>query len=203
MSRSPPPGRQYDMQIKLLMIGDSAVGKTSLLLRYANDTFSSTFITTIGIDFKIKTISLGGKRVKLQIWDTAGQEQFRTITRSYFRGAQGIVLVYDITDRRTFNSVRSWMAQITDHADNQVNKILVGNKCDNEGKRKVSFDEGQQLAREYGVAFLEASAKTNVNVTEAFQAIAQQVVGRIPRGRPETTSYELKPQARGKGKCAC
>ena len=83
----------YDLQIKLLMIGDSAVGKTSLLLRYANDTFSSTFITTIGIDFKIKTINLDGKRVKLQIWDTAGQEQFRTITRSYFRGAQGIVLV--------------------------------------------------------------------------------------------------------------
>ena len=90
------------------------------LLRYANDTFSSTFITTIGIDFKIKTVHLGGKKVKLQIWDTAGQEQFRTITRSYFRGAQGIVLVYDITDRRTFNSVRSWMAQITDHADQQA-----------------------------------------------------------------------------------
>ena len=112
--------RPFDLQIKLLMIGDSAVGKTSLLLRYANDTFSSTFITTIGIDFKIKTVHLGGKKVKLQIWDTAGQEQFRTITRSYFRGAQGIVLVYDITDRRTFNSVRSWMAQITDHADQQV-----------------------------------------------------------------------------------
>jgi len=116
--------RPYDLQIKLLMIGDSAVGKTSLLLRYANDTFSSTFITTIGIDFKIKTVHLSGKKVKLQIWDTAGQEQFRTITRSYFRGAQGIVLVYDITDRRTFNSVRSWMAQITDHADQQVNKVL-------------------------------------------------------------------------------
>ena len=112
--------RPFDLQIKLLMIGDSAVGKTSLLLRYANDTFSSTFITTIGIDFKIKTVDLDGRRVKLQIWDTAGQEQFRTITRSYFRGAQGIVLVYDITDRRTFNSVRSWMAQITDHADQQV-----------------------------------------------------------------------------------
>ncbi|KAH8045530.1 GTPase [Aureococcus anophagefferens] len=108
--------RRPSRAIKLLMIGDSAVGKTSLLLRYANDTFSSTFITTIGIDFKIKTINLDGKRVKLQIWDTAGQEQFRTITRSYFRGAQGIVLVYDITDRGTLNSVRSWMAQINEHA---------------------------------------------------------------------------------------
>ena len=133
--------RPFDLQIKLLMIGDSAVGKTSLLLRYANDTFSSTFITTIGIDFKIKTVDLDGRRVKLQIWDTAGQEQFRTITRSYFRGAQGIVLVYDITDRGTFNSVRSWMAQIADHADAQVNRVLVANKSDNEAERRVSSAE--------------------------------------------------------------
>ena len=142
--------RPFDLQIKLLMIGDSAVGKTSLLLRYANDTFSSTFITTIGIDFKIKTVDLDGRRVKLQIWDTAGQEQFRTITRSYFRGAQGIVLVYDITDRGTFNSVRSWMAQIADHADAQVNRVLVANKCDNEAERRVSSTEGASLAAERG-----------------------------------------------------
>ena len=148
----------FDMQIKLLMIGDSAVGKTSLLLRYANDTFSSTFITTIGIDFKIKTVDLDGRRVKLQIWDTAGQEQFRTITRSYFRGAQGIVLVYDITDRGTFNSVRSWMAQIADHADAQVNRVLVANKSDNEAERRVSSAEGAALAAEYEVKFLETSA---------------------------------------------
>ena len=150
--------RPFDLQIKLLMIGDSAVGKTSLLLRYANDTFSSTFITTIGIDFKIKTVDLDGRRVKLQIWDTAGQEQFRTITRSYFRGAQGIVLVYDITDRGTFNSVRSWMAQIADHADAQVNRVLVANKSDNEAERRVSSAEGAALAAEYEVKFLETSA---------------------------------------------
>ena len=121
----------FDMQIKLLMIGDSGksnncykingillylfiagVGKTCLLLRYANDSFSPTFITTIGIDFKIKNIQLEGKRIKLQIWDTAGQERFRTITTSYFRGATGILLVYDVTDRQTFTSIRNWVAQI-------------------------------------------------------------------------------------------
>ncbi len=127
--------RPFDLQIKLLMIGDSAVGKTSLLLRYANDTFSSTFITTIGIDFKIKTVDLDGRRVKLQIWDTAGQEQFRTITRSYF-----------------------WMAQIADHADAQVNRVLVANKSDNEAERRVSSAEGAALAAEYEVKFLETSA---------------------------------------------
>jgi len=102
----------FDMQIKLLMIGDSGVGKTCLLLRYANDSFSPTFITTIGIDFKIKNIELDSKRIKLQIWDTAGQERFRTITTSYFRGAQGILLVYDVTDRGSFNSIRNWVGQI-------------------------------------------------------------------------------------------
>ena len=100
--------RPFDLQIKLLMIGDSAVGKTSLLLRYANDTFSSTFITTIGIDFKIKTVDLDGRRVKLQIWDTAGQEQFRSMMYSYYKGAHGVVLVYDVTSRETFDSIAHW-----------------------------------------------------------------------------------------------
>ncbi|KAJ1416552.1 small GTPase superfamily, partial [Ochromonadaceae sp. CCMP2298] len=125
----------FDMQIKLLMIGDSGVGKTCLLLRYANDSFSPTFITTIGIDFKIKNIQLDGKRIKLQIWDTAGQERFRTITTSYFRGAQGILLVYDVTDRNSFISIRNWVAQIQMHADVNVNKILIGNKCDVQDQR--------------------------------------------------------------------
>ncbi|KAH8055492.1 GTPase [Aureococcus anophagefferens] len=165
----------YDLQIKLLMIGDSAVGKTSLLLRYANDTFSSTFITTIGIDFKIKTINLDGKR--------------------------GIVLVYDITDRGTLNSVRSWMAQINEHADGQVNKILVGNKCDNSSARKVSADEGRKLADEYGVRFIETSAKQNVNVTEAFRAIAQQVTSRIPSHA--AGGVKLQSAAKPGGKKGC
>lgn len=194
--------RPFDLQIKLLMIGDSAVGKTSLLLRYANDTFSSTFITTIGIDFKIKTIDLDGKRVKLQIWDTAGQEQFRTITRSYFRGAQGIVLVYDITDRGTFNSVRSWMSQIADHADAQVNRVLIGNKCDHEAARQVSTEEGSRLADEYGVKFFETSAKNDINVNECFTTIAREAKARIPTDNQ--AKQPLKAPAKnsgGKGGC--
>ena len=104
------------MQIKLLMIGDSGVGKTCLLLRYANDSFSPTFITTIGIDFKIKNVDIDGTRIKLQIWDTAGQERFRTITTSYFRGAQGILLVYDITNKWSFEGISRWLKEVEQHA---------------------------------------------------------------------------------------
>ena len=149
------------------------------MLRYANDSFSPTFITTIGIDFKIKTIQLDGKRIKLQIWDTAGQERFRTITTSYFRGAQGILLVYDCTDRQTFQSIRNWVAQIQMHADVNVNKILIGNKCDMQEQRAVTAEEGQQLAKEYKINFFETSAKQDINVEKCFLTIAQEVKERL------------------------
>ncbi len=148
----------FDMQIKILMIGDSGVGKTCLLLRYVNDSFYPTFITTIGIDFKIKNIIVDGKRIKLQIWDTAGQERFRTITTSYFRGAQGILLIYDVTDRQTFLSIRNWVSQVQMHADISVNRLLIANKCDMEN-RAVSLEEGEALAKEYSIPFFETSAK--------------------------------------------
>lgn len=173
---------QYDVQIKILTIGNSGVGKTCLLLRYSNDSFSPTFITTIGIDFKIKTIDVEGKRVKLQIWDTAGQERFRTITTSYFRGAQGILLVYDVTDRNSFNSIKTWVDEIEKNADKHVNKILVGNKCDvDESARAVKKSEGEALAREYNMPFFETSAKRNIGVEDAFFTIAKQVVDRLSK----------------------
>jgi len=180
----------FDMQIKLLMIGDSGVGKTCLLLRYANDSFSPTFITTIGIDFKIKTIELEGKVVKLQIWDTAGQERFRTITTSYFRGAQGILLVYDVTDRGSFENIRNWVAQIQQHADLNVNKVLIGNKCDvNPSQIVISEEEGQKLADEYGIKFFQTSAKMNLNVVNAFEGIASAVKTRLMKdGGPAAPS---------------
>lgn len=197
----------YDMQIKLLMIGDSGVGKTCLLLRYANDSFSPTFITTIGIDFKIKNIEIDNKRVKLQIWDTAGQERFRTITTSYFRGAQGIVLVYDVTDRRSFESIRNWISQIQQHADVHVNKILVGNKCDMLDEKVVSTEEGKKLAEEFNMEFWEASAKNDVNVEQSFHSIAKSVKDRIiadggvgPTGGKSVTLNSNKPAVK-KGCC--
>lgn len=200
----------YDMQIKLLMIGDSGVGKTCLLLRYANDSFSPTFITTIGIDFKIKNIEIDDKRVKLQIWDTAGQERFRTITTSYFRGAQGIVLVYDVTDRRSFESIRNWISQIQQHADVHVNKILVGNKCDMLDEKVVSTEEGQKLASEFGMKFWETSAKNDVNVEQSFHSIAKSVKDRLiadggagPAGGAHGAKVKLSQQANAGNRRNC
>jgi len=116
------------------------VGKSCLLLRFSDGSFTTSFITTIGIDFKIRTIELDGKRIKLQIWDTAGQERFRTITTAYYRGAMGILLVYDVTDESSFNNIRNWIRNIEQHASDSVNKILVGNKADmDESKRVSSF----------------------------------------------------------------
>jgi Ras-related protein Rab-8A len=171
--------RNYDFLIKLLLIGDSGVGKSCCLLRFSEDSFTPSFITTIGIDFKIRTIELDGKRVKLQIWDTAGQERFRTITTAYYRGAMGILLVYDVTDERSFNNIRTWFSNVEQHATEGVNKILIGNKCDWEEKRAVSTEQGQALADELGIPFLEVSAKSNINVDQAFYSLAGDIKKRL------------------------
>lgn len=176
------------------------MGKSCCLLRFSEDSFTPSFITTIGIDFKIRTIELDGKRVKLQIWDTAGQERFRTITTAYYRGAMGILLVYDVTDERSFQSrtsppplpvswryltffffpfvsldIRTWFSNVEQHASEGVHKILIGNKCDWEEKRAVSTEQGQQLADELGIPFLEVSAKNNINIEKAFYSLASDI----------------------------
>lgn len=162
----------YDIHVKLLMLGDSGVGKSSLVLQYACEEFTSNFVTTIGIDYKIKILDVEKTRIKLQIWDTAGQERFRTITTSYFKGADSIMLVYDITDRETFDNISEWAKDIKQHADPQVAIILVGNKKDLTSAREVSFEEGHNVAQKMNVHFYEVSAKTSENVNKAFMSIA-------------------------------
>ncbi|XP_031384539.1 ras-related protein RABE1a-like [Punica granatum] len=190
-----PPARaraDYDCLVKLLLIGDSGVGKSCLLLRFTDGSFTTSFITTIGIDFKIRNIELDGKRVKLQIWDTAGQERFRTITTAYYRGAMGILLVYDVTDESSFNNVRNWIRNIEQHASDNVNKILVGNKADMESKRVVPASRGQALADEYGIKFFETSAKTNQNIEEAFFSIAKDIKQRLANSDSKAQPTAIK-----------
>jgi len=167
--------RAYDYLFKLLLIGDSGVGKTCLLFRFADNTFNSTFISTIGIDFKIQTLEIDGKRIKLQVWDTAGQERFRTITTAYYRGAMGILLVYDVTSKKSFENITNWLRNIEEHASEGVEKLLVGNKSDLEEKRAISEEEGQLLAVQHSIDFIEASALSGENVREAFMRMARRV----------------------------
>mmetsp|Transcript_2839 Transcript_2839/g.3041 ORF Transcript_2839/g.3041 Transcript_2839/m.3041 type:complete len:201 (-) Transcript_2839:465-1067(-) len=166
---------EYDYLFKLLLIGDSGVGKSCLLLRFADDTYTESYISTIGVDFKIRTIDLDGKTIKLQIWDTAGQERFRTITSSYYRGAHGIIVVYDTTDLESFNNVKQWLHEIDRYASDNVNKLLVGNKSDLTSKRAVSFDQAKEFADSLGIEFIETSAKNSTNVEKAFMMMASQI----------------------------
>ncbi|KAK5157199.1 GTP-binding protein of the rab [Oleoguttula sp. CCFEE 6159] len=191
-----------DYLFKLLLIGDSGVGKSCLLLRFADDTYTESYISTIGVDFvrriaclydvsqqreqkltglqKIRTIELDGKTVKLQIWDTAGQERFRTITSSYYRGAHGICVVYDVTDMDSFNNVKQWLQEIDRYATEGVNKLLVGNKSDMTDKK--------EFADSLGIPFLETSAKNASNVEQAFLTMARQI-----KERMGTTTVNNKP----------
>jgi len=166
-------------QFKVVLVGDSRVGKTAFLKRFTEANFTTDMHPTIGVDLRMHDFKVDGKNVKLEIWDTAGQERFRTITTSYFRGAQGILLVYDVTDRRSFESIRNWVSQIQQHADVHVNKILVGNKCDMLDEKVVSTEEGQKLAKEFGIDFWEASAKNDINVEQSFISIARAVKNRL------------------------
>lgn len=177
-ARPPPPpamARDYDHLFKLLIIGDSGVGKSSLLLRFADNTFSGSYITTIGVDFKIRTVEINGEKVKLQIWDTAGQERFRTITSTYYRGTHGVIVVYDVTSAESFVNVKRWLHEINQNCDD-VCRILVGNKNDDPERKVVETEDAYKFAGQMGIQLFETSAKENVNVEEMFNCITELVL---------------------------
>jgi len=167
--------QNFDYMFKLLIIGNSSVGKTSFLFRYADDSFTSAFVSTVGIDFKVKTVFRQDKRVKLQIWDTAGQERYRTITTAYYRGAMGFILMYDVTSEESFSSVHDWCTQIKTYSWDNAQVILVGNKCDMEDERVISYERGKQLADSLGLQFFETSAKENINVRAVFERLVDMI----------------------------
>ncbi|CAM9965992.1 ras-related protein Rab-35 [Lethenteron reissneri] len=167
--------REYDHLFKLLIIGDSGVGKSSLLLRFSDNVFSGSHITTIGVDFKIRTMDVGGERVKLQIWDTAGQERFRTITSTYYRGTHGVIVVYDVTSAESFVNVQRWLQEITTNCED-VCRILVGNKDDDPNRKVVETQDARRFAEQMGVRLYETSAKDNIHVEDMFKAITDLVL---------------------------
>jgi len=199
-ARGPPGARANNArfaQFKLVLLGESAVGKSSLVLRFVKDQFDDYRESTIGAAFLTQTISLDeATTVKFEIWDTAGQERFKTITSSYYKGAHGIILVYDITDKQSFRDIDNWLSEVEKHANENVNKLLVGNKSDLEQNRQVSYEEGKAYADQLGIKFLETSAKNSVNVESSFFTMANEIKARVQPDnaggvKKETTAKKL------------
>ena len=166
---------------KILLLGDSTVGKTCFLLRYTDDTFLDLHMATIGLDYRLKTMILEDhKIVKVQLWDTAGQDKFRAITRNYYKGARGIILIYDVTNIKSFENIKKWITEIKEEISDNVSIILIANKIDNEPERKVSKEQGEKLAKEFDIAFFETSAKTGVGINESVFYLVQKIIETDP-----------------------
>ena len=189
-----------DCVYKVLLLGDSTVGKTCFLLKYTDQNFQEIHVATIGLDYRLKSLKLkSGKEVKLQIWDTAGQDRFRAITRNYYKGSHGILLLYDVTNIRTFENVKNWVSQIKEEASNDVIIYIVGNKIDMEKERKVLIEEGKDLAEELGLPFAETSAKKGININETFMDLVEKID--IIHGNVVQKPAKLF-KAKGKGCCS-
>mmetsp|Transcript_17233 Transcript_17233/g.18702 ORF Transcript_17233/g.18702 Transcript_17233/m.18702 type:complete len:194 (+) Transcript_17233:40-621(+) len=190
--------QDYDFLFKLLLIGDYGVGKSCLVLRFADNIYNEAHITTIGVDFKIHYVDIDGSRIKLHIWDAHGGKKFREITSAYYRGVHGVLIVFDITDVVSFNDVKYWLNEITKWASKNVNKLLVGNKSDLDSQRAVTFEEGQEFAKSMGMEYIETSAKNSTNVDEAFLMLIRQINERM---KPEPLS--AASEGEGKNRCVC
>ncbi|XP_010926662.1 ras-related protein RABA4d [Elaeis guineensis] len=190
-----------DYVFKMVVIGDSAVGKTQLLSRFSKNEFSTETRATVGVEFQTKTILIDKKLVKAQIWDTAGQERYRAITSAYYRGALGALIVYDITKYPSFEQVPRWLDELRAHADPNVVIMLAGNKCDLEGLRAVPVESGKELAEREGLLFLETSALDATNVEKAFLMVLERIYRNVSRkslgGGDEEPPLVLKSSLRG------
>lgn len=172
----------YAYLFKYIIIGDTGVGKSCLLLQFTDQRFRQQHDLTIGVEFGSRTVKINDKNIKLQIWDTAGQESFKSITRSYYRGAAGALLVYDITRKETFNHLTRWLEEVRQNGNPDIMVMLIGNKADLDSRRQVSTEEGERFAKENGLIFMETSAKTAFNVEQAFLQTSQMIYDNIDRG---------------------
>ncbi|KAJ3448044.1 ras and ef-hand domain-containing protein [Anaeramoeba flamelloides] len=177
---------------KILIIGDTGVGKSCIMVRFTEETFNETYISTIGVDFKVRTVEVNNKPVKLQIWDTAGQERFKTITRNYYKGSQGILMVYDVTNSKSFENIKNWSSEVDKFSNSEFCKYLVGNKCDLQEKRRITYGMGEKLANELGIKFFESSAKSNKNIDAIFHSIAIDIDKNLQNKKNDKQEFKIK-----------
>ena len=188
---------------KILILGDYSVGKTSFLNRYVSNSFLSKTLSTLGVEYVLKNAKMkDGSIVKLQIWDTVGQERFRTITKSFFKGAHAIVLIFSVIDSDSFNNVRKWITQIKDSADKDVILILAGNKNDCED-RKVDKSEAEELANEFDIKYFDCSAKTGENINKAFEELIETMVKTVDKSKVSSAKLTQKVFKDKKGRACC
>ena len=194
--------KHYDDLFKLVIIGDSGVGKSCILLRFADDTFTENYYSTIGVDFRFKCVDIGERKCKLQIWDTAGQERFKTVTSAYYRGADGIIIVFDQTDRESFNNVQHWIDDISKYSTEEPSKIIIANKEDISDERKsVKMEDIAELEKKTGLEVIKTSAKTGENIDYAFKKLTQKLL--IERNnRILSKGYSLEPPVPVEGRFA-
>ncbi|KAJ8722849.1 hypothetical protein PYW07_004029 [Mythimna separata] len=187
---------------KTILLGDSGVGKTSLLVQFETGKFQAgNFSATVGIGFTNKVVTVDGIKVKLQIWDTAGQERFRSVTHAYYRDAHALLLLYDVTNKISFDNIRAWLGEIREYAQDDVVIMLLGNKSDSGLERAVRREEGQRLAREYQVSFMETSAKTGLNVEAAFAHVARSLVAKANPVDPSRLAVRAQPTQEQRSSC--
>ncbi|XP_077359816.1 ras-related protein Rab-26 isoform X1 [Festucalex cinctus] len=185
-------GEFYDIAFKVMLVGDSGVGKTCLLVRFKDGAFlAGSFISTVGIDFRNKVMSIDAVKVKLQIWDTAGQERFRSVTHAYYRDAHALLLLYDVTNKASFDNIRAWLTEIHEYTQQDVVIMLLGNKADSNHDRVVKREEGEKLAKEFGVPFMETSARSGLNVELAFTGVAKELKHRTMK-EPDEPKFQLQ-----------
>ena len=189
----------FDIKLKIMVLGESMVGKTSLITRYTNDKFGGRYLCTVGIDFQKKKIEKNNKKVLLQIWDTAGQERFRNVTKNYFQTSQGFVLAYDINNKESFEKVQYWIEEIKSNSEENIKCILIGTKCDLD-KREVSEEEGKELGDKYGYQFLETSAKENININETFENLVSEIMSNFQDSKRESLTLSTNKIGKKKKK---
>ena len=194
-------GKDYDYIFKIVLIGDTCVGKSCILVRFSDDVFVENYVTTIGVDFRFKTMIVKNKIAKIQIWDTAGQERYRSITTAYYRGAASIIICCDSTNKDSFYNINNWIDEISKYTDKDVDKLILINKCDLVEERQIDKNEIAKFEKENGIKIMEVSAKTGNGIDKAFEYIIEKLIDKNEKKNNSTMTLQSGSMGNKQGCC--